>query len=326
MFVIGNSKQAKGNRNSRLLVLQDFYLNALPLLILSMEEKKSPQRDFDSISPSAKWILIMKGHTTIPFAKRAMELFSEPEKFAPDFDNPDLSFWVRTMHFENRYQTINHLLQDIDTKNILELSSGFSFRGLDLVRTRNVHYIDTDLPDMISQKQKLVDGLKKELAEPMGRYELAALNALDEKKFFELVSRFSPGELTIVNEGLLMYLNWAEKEQLCKIIHKILSERGGYWITADIYLALKPRGLELNVGPEMKKFFEVQKIEENYFKSFEQAEDFFNGMGFVVDEKFDGDYSKLSVLPQLIKRTTPDDLEKFRTMPKIHSSWRLRVK
>lgn len=291
-----------------------------------MEEKKLPQRDFDSISPSAKWILIMKGHTTIPFAKRAMELVSEPEKFVPDFDNPDLSFWVRTMHFESRYQSINYLLEGIDVKNILELSSGFSFRGLDLAQKSDVHYIDTDLPDMVSQKQKLVNALKKELPAPIGKYELAPLNALDEKNFNELVSRFSPGKLTIVNEGLLMYLNWTEKEQLCKIIHKILSGRGGYWITADVYLALKPRGLELNVGPEMKRFFEVQKIEENYFKSFEQAEEFFDRMGFIVDKKFDGDYSKLSVLPQLLKRTTPDDLEKFRTMPKIHSSWRLRVK
>ncbi|WP_336518233.1 class I SAM-dependent methyltransferase [Pollutibacter soli] len=291
-----------------------------------MPEQQLPPRDFDSISPSAKWILIMKAHTTIPFSKRAMELVSAPEKFEPDFENPDLSFWVRTMHFENRYKSINHLMEGIDAKNILELSSGFSFRGLDLAQHSDVHYIDTDLPDMVAQKQKLVNTLKKELPAPKGTYELATLNALDEKSFDELVSHFLPGELTIVNEGLLMYLNTTEKEKLCRNIHKILLERGGCWITADIYIALKPRGLELNVGPEMKKFFEVQKIEENYFKSFEQAAEFFDSMGFIVDKKFDGDYSKLSVLPQLIKRTTPEDIKKFAEMPKIHSRWRLRVK
>ena len=50
--------------------------------------------------------------------------------------------------------------------------------------------------------------------------EILPLNALDEEKFNEVVSHFPPGEIVIVNEGLLMYLNNEEKQKLCSIIHK----------------------------------------------------------------------------------------------------------
>ena len=41
-------------------------------------------RDFSSISHSAKWLLFMKGHTTIPFAREAAELLEYPNKYIPD--------------------------------------------------------------------------------------------------------------------------------------------------------------------------------------------------------------------------------------------------
>ncbi|WP_315822535.1 hypothetical protein [Paraflavitalea speifideaquila] len=37
------------------------------------------------------------------------------------------------------------------------------------------------------------------------------LNALDEEQFNQVVALLPPGPVTIVNEGLLMYLNWDEK-------------------------------------------------------------------------------------------------------------------
>jgi len=50
-----------------------------------MEQVNLSNRNFNTISPSAKWILLMKGHTNIPFARQTAELISYPEKFNPDF-------------------------------------------------------------------------------------------------------------------------------------------------------------------------------------------------------------------------------------------------
>lgn len=37
-------------------------------------------QSFDTISPSAKALLLLKGHTNIPFARQAAEIISRPEK------------------------------------------------------------------------------------------------------------------------------------------------------------------------------------------------------------------------------------------------------
>src|SRR4051812_34896058 len=110
-------------------------------------------RNFNTISPSAKSLLLIKGYTNIPFAKQTAELIKYPEKYNPDFAKRDITFWARTLHFEKRYWSIDHLLTDLAIKNILELSSGFSFRGLETAKRKGFHYIDTDLPNVIEMKR-----------------------------------------------------------------------------------------------------------------------------------------------------------------------------
>ncbi len=145
--------------------------------------------------------------------------------------------WARLDSFCGpRYWSIDQLLADLPIKNILELSSGVSStRGLDAVQRQDIHYIDTDLPGVTSVKRDFVAALQGD-DHPRGTLEILPLNALDEEQFGLTVSRFPAGPLAIVNEGLLMYLGIEEKERLCRIIHKILGARGGYWITADIYI------------------------------------------------------------------------------------------
>ena len=181
----------------------------------------------------------MKGLTNIPFARQAAELILAPEQYKPDLDNRDVGFWARVLHFEMRYWSIDQLLEGLPAKNILELSSGFSFRGLEQSRRNGIHYIDTDLADVINTKKEFITSLQNESGKLEGKLELFPMNALDENQFQEIVKHFPNGEIVVVNEGLLMYLDTKEKEKLCSIIHKILKERGGYWITADIYIKNK---------------------------------------------------------------------------------------
>lgn len=98
------------------------------------EKQNLTNRNFTTISPSAKSLLLMKGCTNIPFARQTAELIKLPERYNPDYDKKDTTFWARTLHFENRYWSIDNLLSDLAITNILELSSGFSFRGLDTVK------------------------------------------------------------------------------------------------------------------------------------------------------------------------------------------------
>jgi len=283
------------------------------------------QKDYSSISPSAKSLLLMKGYTNIPYAKETAALLQGPEVFDLSFDEKDFWFWIRVMHFENRYWTIDQLLKQTDAKNILELSSGYSFRGLDLcVKDTSIHYIDTDLPEVVAIKQNLINKLQLDQG-IKGNFELLPLNALDKSDFNSVVSRFEDGPLTIVNEGLLMYLGIEEKRRLCKIIHSTLAKRGGCWITADIYTK---RTSEIRATlPQSKSetaFFEKHNIEENKFENYETAEAFFRSEGFELVKEATPDYAKLSVMPHLLKVLPEEAKNRKEPPPKIQATWMLK--
>lgn len=282
-------------------------------------------RDYTTISPSAKSLLLMKGLTNIPYAKEVSSLMQGPEIFDLDFKEKDFRFWMRVMHFESRYWSVDQLLKKTNHKNILELSSGYSLRGLDMCSKEDVHYIDTDLPEIIATKQQMTEklGLGKHTK---GKLTLLPLNALDETAFNEVIARFDDGPITIVNEGLLMYLNTEEKKRLCHTIYNLLKERGGYWITADIYTKLSEE--IRNAMPKSKseaEFLEQHRIEENKFDSYEAAETFFKQQGFEIVKEADIDFKELSVVPYLLKTLPPEVRNSKNPPPKIQATWMLKV-
>jgi O-methyltransferase involved in polyketide biosynthesis len=288
------------------------------------EQENITNRNFNSISPSAKSLMLLKGHTNIPFARQTAELLVSPDKYIPDFKSRDLTRWARILHFEKRYWSIDQLIEDLSIKNILELSSGFSFRGLEITGKRNVHYIDTDLHEVVEIKKGFINKLKIKSGKK-GNLELVYLNVLDELQFHEVVAHFPEGEIIIVNEGLLMYLDMEEKEKLCKTIHSLLMERGGYWITADIYIKNRQEKLDLKIDDRTKDFFLKHNIEDNKFMSFEEAEKFFYRLGFIIDRKANVKGSKLSSMKFFLKSVTLKQLFMKRKGVKMQETWRLRV-
>lgn len=281
-------------------------------------------RDYSSISPSAKSLLLMKGYTNIPYARQMAALIQGPEPFDLNFDDKDFGFWLRVMHFESRYWSIDQLLKQTDNKNIIELSSGYSLRGLDMCTTDTIHYIDTDLPEVIATKQQMINQFSENNGK--GKLELLPLNAMDAVAFNTVVNRFAKGPVTIVNEGLLMYLNQEEKKQLCQTIHSLLKERGGCWITADVYIK---RSVEMQKAfPHTRgeaAFFEQHNIENNKFDSYQAAETFFAAQGFEKVKEATPNFMELSVLPHL-RKTMPPEMRNSKTPPpKIQATWMLKV-
>ncbi len=288
-------------------------------------ERTTYLRDFSSISPSARWMLLCKGHTNIPYAKEVAELLEYPNKYLPDFKKRDFTFWASTLGLERRYWSLNQLLNDLLIKNILEFSSGYSLRSLEYAQQKGVHYIDTDLPDIIAVKIEFIGSLQKGEIKTNGKLELLPLNALDKKSFLEIVSHFPQGKIAIVNEGLLTYLIKQEKEKLCSIIHDILIERGGYWITADIALKDKESKLRLSYNDGIKKFNEQHDTEGNSFESFEEAEMFFKKNGFVIDKVATVKYSEMSSFKYFKRSLTLKHLLKIRNAKQIFATWRLKA-
>jgi len=284
------------------------------------------KRDYISISPSAKALLLIKGLTDIPFARDTAELISFPEKYAPDYKNKDIAFWKRVVHFEQRYWSVDKALSFLPANNILEISSGFSFRGLDKARHSKVNYTDTDLPNIINQKKILLADLTAGLPACQGRLETLALNALDEDQFLEVVQRFPKGPLIILNEGLLMYLDVTEKEKLCNIIYRALKQRGGYWVTGDVYIKYRLDRLQADEDDNYKKFIEAHHIYENMFESFDLAEQFFNTAGFEVESESEVELSKISSLKYMLANASVPNLLELNPADKMRTTWCLKIK
>lgn len=289
------------------------------------EELLSKDRDYSSISPSARALLLLKGFTDTPFALEAAKLISRPDHYQPDFSIKDLAFWARVLHFESRYKSINQLLSGLPVQNILEISSGFSFRGLSSVLNKEVYYIDTDLPEVIATKLSLLEDLLPRDVIRHGELETLALNALDEAVFTATVGHFPEGELVIINEGLLVYLNTDEKRKLCNNIREVLLQRGGYWITADIYVKSPNRFPELKMNDELQEFLREHRIDENKFNNFEEAEAFFKSEGFIIDKEAEAEHQNWGSLKHLWANATQEQLENMRRAGRVRATWRLKL-
>lgn len=280
-------------------------------------------RNYESISPSAISLLRAKGLTTIPFAREAAALLQDqPDPLHIRPENSGIA-WARVMHFENRYRSIDQLLEDVPVENILELASGLNFRGLAITSQRPVYYIDTDLPYIIDIKKEFVKRLQPATASP-GTLEIQPLNALDQQELFSLASHFPGGPLAIVNEGLLMYLDDEEKRTLCRNIHQLLSERGGYWITADIYIRKEATLASLYLDARASQFLAAHNVEEKKFASFESAAIFFRENGFEIDRVSEIDPKTLSSFPQFLAHINDEKLGQLKKAGKMQATWRLR--
>lgn len=291
--------------------------------------KESLNTVFDSISPSAKSLLLTKALTTIPFAKEAAGLIWGVKSIQYAQERlSSIGFLLRLIHFEKRYWSVDNALAEIGIKNMLEFSSGFSFRGLSMCKDPGVCYIDTDLPQIIESKKIIVQELTKKFCNyPTDNLFLQALNILDEDAFAEIFDRFSTDPIAIVNEGLLVYLDEGQKRKLCAIIHNLLSKRSGCWITADIYIKKETQNevIEDFYDERGIRFLAEHNIEENKFESFKEAEVFFKSCGFDIYKKIETTTVQLSSI-RLLKNIPNLNLGDIKGRKKVRETWILTTK
>ena len=240
------------------------------------------QRDFSTISPSAKSLLLVKSQTSLPFARQAAELLWGAAYVEAAHRKADATPGAaqRRGHFEIRARSVDAALRELGATRVLEIAAGLSFRGLAMASREDVFYLDTDLPEMAALKADLVARLHP--GPLIGTLSVRALDALDAEAFRAAVADIPPGPLAIVHEGLLMYLNDDEKARLAASVRAALLERGGVWVTADVYVRSDVR---LSWEEHMKKFLEEHRVEENKFADFAAAEAYFEANGFTITRR-----------------------------------------
>ena len=128
-----------------------------------------------------------------------------------------------------RYEIHNQASLESGKPNIVDLPSGYSPRGFKMADAGRKYY-GFDLPIVI-------DAMKPAAEKTMTEKQraLAGYHAVDATNYQSMKDALgdAKGELCIVTEGLLGYFSDSEMISLCQAIHRLLSEYGGCWITAD---------------------------------------------------------------------------------------------
>ncbi len=242
---------------------------------------------FEKVSLTAQLAAYMRQFSDIPFAVDVAELLHSREVFETLLQGhdmqPDDLLWYAPI-FEVRYKSVTAAIQRSGCRQILELASGLSLRGLAMSQAAEVNYIESDLAVISAEKAQLIDILR-------ARYGLAdhnnlsfpAVNAVEMSQLRQAVKTFRPdAPLAVVSEGLFPYLSPAEMQAVARNIHDLLLEFHGCWITPDFSI----RGEVTQVSEQQRKFRRIvsaateRSMYNNAFDSLDQLGAFLDRLGF----------------------------------------------
>lgn len=249
--------------------------------------------DYDKISPTAKLVAEMRRHSDIPFAapvaahidtSHIFETILGGQKPAPEL----IQFFGP--YAESRYKSLRQGILRAKVSQVIELASGFSFRGAAMTEDPKLLYIETDLPEMHETRTRLRKQMENEGSLP-GRENLLfePMDVMRAEDWQRIEAKLRPGEpVAVVHEGLLQYFNHEEKAEVAMHIGRLLKKHGGVWLTPDLEPA---RGLDPNspIHPQYAQFVAgisastSRNLAENAFTSQEEAEAFFRKLGFHVE-------------------------------------------
>lgn len=190
---------------------------------------RMPGPAYQHISPTAKLVAEMRRYSDIPHAETIAKAIGATEAVRAALAGADLSpgvlAWMAPLT-EARYKSLRVAIERAGNAQVLELASGFSFRGSTMPRLR---YVETDLPEIHAERVRL-------------RAELGLCPAGDDWLFAPadatvaadlLAAPLVPGPVTVVHEGLIQYLTVDEKRAVARAIAAVLDAHGGVWVTPD---------------------------------------------------------------------------------------------
>lgn len=264
----------------------------------------SEANSFDKISPTALIMTYARQFSDIPYSKElsqsvnAQAFVEKLEAAVEQLQKQKLDRPVEAaVLYEARYKAVNQVIAEFSSTQIIELASGLLPRGMMMTEDSCNIFIESDLPAIINSKQQLV----KQLIGDRQNLYFVPIDATSQPSQFPLNADYldSRKPITVVCEGLLMYLTLEQKQQVFSNVRELLQIYGGVWITHDL-TTKEDLNKRWQVSPTWQKFEEtVNKMTETplkdtYFDNFEQVR------LFAAEQEFElQSYSMLNVLNQL---------------------------
>lgn len=264
----------------------------------------SEVNSFEKVSPTALIMAYARQFTDIPYSKELSELVNAQafieklEATVEQLQQQKLTTPVEAAAlYEARYKAVNQLMAEFSTTQIIELASGLLPRGMMMTENSNNIFIESDLPAMISQKQQLV----KQLIGDRSNLYFEKIDATSQPSQFPLKADYldSQKPITIISEGLLMYLTLQQKQQVFSNVRELLEIYGGVWITSDL-ITKQDLSKRWQISPAWQKFEQTvnqmaqTSSKDTYFDNSEHVKQFLAEEGFEIESR-----SMLNVFEQL---------------------------
>ncbi len=136
-------------------------------------------------------------------------------------------------HLEVRRKLTDRLIDKTGIKQILEIGSGLSTRGLKMTSDESVVYVEFGMPSVMAQKKKIIKSISEEEAvQPRKNLHLEEGSPLNLTDLIRATRHFDENKpILVINELLMQLLDWGVKEQYAKNIAILLKNFKGIWIT-----------------------------------------------------------------------------------------------
>ena len=139
-----------------------------------------------------------------------------------------------------------------------------------------------DLENVVSNKRKIIENIYR----TSEMLKIISGNALNRADFENINKYFKEGEIAIINEGLLRYLTFEEKERVARNIYSLLKKHNGVWITSDVtpkkFIVSQDKALP-NFNKNLTSVTDRNSLNDR-FENIEHIKNFFGEIGFEVSE------------------------------------------
>lgn len=197
-------------------------------------------KNYTRISSTAYHVAAARAHGTVTYADAIAKL-CDTEKRTEHFfkENGHVVDIARMRSFTHamvqRLYSTYAAVRNTGIPRVLELASGLSPLGLIATESKHRIYIETDLPEIIEEKQRIVHTITTSPRQNLSFTHHDVMSHASWERIVSLLAR-DDRPLGIVSEGLLMYLSYDERSALYDHIHNALQVLGGMWVTPDIVL------------------------------------------------------------------------------------------
>ncbi|MCR4657281.1 MAG: STAS domain-containing protein [Lachnospiraceae bacterium] len=239
---------------------------------------------------------------------------------------------------ELRYVALNRTIEESGLKTLMDLPCGYTPKVFEFTE-KGMQYIGCDLPAVINDFSPIIASMTDDEQKKHIRFQVVDVTNYESMK---AAADLADGPVCIATEGLTVYLTAEETRQLGVNIRRILSEKGGCWLNADVetldyYMAVfkavaGDRAMELLVAA--RKGFSGQSdtdlhknkasvVKESGGKlatDYEKIEALYKSRGLLVEKV---PYYRDDIKLKLFDVMTDEEIEKLKENMKHVNVWKI---